>query len=63
MWPAIGNFAHDFTDQYEERTRMRTVPIPRQRDRWVARSLRTTGARLVQLADRLEAPRRDVEVY
>jgi hypothetical protein len=54
MWPAIGNFAHDFTDQFELRTRHQTVPIPRQRNRWVVRSLRGTGARLVLLADRLD---------
>ncbi|HZC27773.1 MAG TPA: hypothetical protein VE287_12165 [Actinopolymorphaceae bacterium] len=57
MWPAIGNFAHDFTDRLEQRTRHQIVPIPRQRNRWMVRSLRGTGTRLVLLADRLDITR------
>jgi hypothetical protein len=57
MWPAIGNIAHDYTERFDERTRHRVVPVPRQRTRWMVRSIRGTGARLVRFADRLDAPR------
>jgi hypothetical protein len=56
MWPAISNFAHDYNHRYE-RNRHQVVPFPRQRNRWVVRSLRGTGAQLVRFADRLDAPR------
>ena len=62
MWPAIGNLAHDYTERLEERTGTRIVPIPRQRNRWVVRSIRGTGSRLVRFADRLDAPRPGAEI-
>ncbi len=62
MWPAIGNLAHDYTERLEERTGTRIVPIPRQRTRWVVRSIRGTGSRLVRFADRLDAPRPGAEI-
>ena len=60
MWPAISNFAHDYNHRYE-RNRPQVVPFPRQRNRWVVRSLRGTGAQLVRFADRLDAPRPKAE--
>ncbi|HEY8455481.1 MAG TPA: hypothetical protein VIL34_07805 [Actinopolymorphaceae bacterium] len=66
MWPAISNFAHDYTYRYEEeRARYQPIRFPRQRNnsgkQLVVRSLRGTGAGLVRLADRLEAPRTKTE--
>jgi hypothetical protein len=61
MWPAISNFAHDYTNRYEDRARHQVVPFPRQRNRWVVRSLRGTGSQLVRFADRIDAPRPNAE--
>ena len=62
MWPVIANFADDFTDRLEHRTRTPVLPAPRTGNRWVVRSLRGTGARLVRYADRLDAPRPGAEI-
>jgi hypothetical protein len=55
MWPAIANFANDYTKRLEERARTELrLPAQRNGSQWVARSLRGTGIRLIRVADRLE---------
>lgn len=55
MWPAIANFANDYTERLEERARTEPrLPAQRNGSQWVARSLRGTGIRLLRAADRLE---------
>jgi hypothetical protein len=60
MWPAIGNYADDYTERLDRRTRV--TPVSQPQHRWVVRSLRGTGVRLGRLADRLEAPRPGAEI-
>jgi hypothetical protein len=63
MWPAIANYADDYTERLEQRTRVSAHQVAQPRNRWMVRSLRGTGVRLARLADRLEAPRAGVEAY
>jgi hypothetical protein len=56
MWPPIGNTADEPASRYNELLRGMNghEPLPRRQRRWLAQALRSSGARLMTLADKLE---------